>query len=207
MKVRIQVALGLCVMLTLLATFPGLGQSGFWLNNGEVNAPVYDAQGMPLSGANYLAELWGGNTPDSLTPALAYYSRQRVIVPFVSPGGPGYFLDTYAGRDQADHPTVLSVPASGMAWLEVRAWDLRLGATYESVAVLGLGGYGESLPFYANGIDPLDLLSPPAPLIGLQSFSLRPIPEPDAAGLLLLGALLLLLRKHVRSFSTCQTSR
>jgi len=58
--------------------------------------------------------------------------------------------------------------------LQVRAWDARLGSTYEEVSARGIDGYGESPLFYAqgNGISPNGVL--PAPLIGLRSFSLRP---------------------------------
>ena len=96
---------------------------------------------------------------------------------------PGYFFSP------SGYLSVLSVPPLGFAWLQVRVWDTRLGATYEEVAGLGIGGYGESPLFYAQGRNPLsappDL---PGPLIGLQSFSLRPVvPEPSTWALLVLG--------------------
>lgn len=187
-------------IMILLVTNTVFGQSSFWLNNYRnegVDAPVFDSQGIPLAGADYLAELWGGATTNSLTPALAFYSRQRVILPFRTGVDAGYFWDSYVNRDASDDLTILDVPGSGMAWLEVRAWDARLGPTYESVSGLGVGGYGESPLFYADGTDPRGLFVPPSPLIGLQSFNLRPIvPEPSAIGLLLLGGLLLFWRKR-----------
>ena len=104
-----------------------------------VNAPVFDSQGVALEGLNYMAELWGSATPDSLTPVLTFASRQRVFVPFDSGGGAGYFSDP-EGRSFGDQLTVLGVPPStGLAWLEVRAWDSRLGATYEEVAARSQG--------------------------------------------------------------------
>ncbi len=178
-------------LLNFMLLCTAFGQSSFYLNNYSpqaINAPVFDALGDPLQGPNYLVELWGGATPDSLTPAIAYYSRQRVVIPFQSPAGAGYFLDSYVGRDGADHPSILSVPTAGWVWLEVRAWDARLGATYEEVAALAIGGYGSSSPFYAQGGNPLDLLGSPARLLGLQSFSLLAIiPEPSTWALLALG--------------------
>jgi hypothetical protein len=42
------------------------------------------------------------------------------------------------------------------------------------VATLAIGGYGESSLFYAQGGNPF-ILSTPGPLIGLQSFNLRPV--------------------------------
>jgi hypothetical protein len=106
---------------------------------------------------------------------------RRQIVPF---GAGGYF---FSGVAFLSVPTVAPY---GWAWLELRAWDARLGATYEEVAALGIGGYGESPLFYAQGGNANDLLGFPAPLIGLQSFSLRPVvPEPSTVALVLLFGL------------------
>jgi hypothetical protein len=156
-----------------------LAQATFALQNRfpvyAIDAPVFDAQGMPLAGANFRAELWGAATPDALVPAVDLSRNQtRVMVPFL---GNGYFLSTSG---------FIAVPSTvigggGYAWLQVRAWDARLGPTYEDVAVLGLGGYGESPLFYARGGNPFLIPAElPGPLIGLQSFSLRAvIPEPS----------------------------
>lgn len=189
-------------VLSFLLLQSALGQATFRFNNyspsSSINAPVSDAQGNLLAGENYLAELWGGAAPDSLTPAIAVYSGQRVIIPFQSPAGAGYFRDAYVGRDGADHPSIFSVLPGGWAWLEVRAWDARLGATYEEVTALGIGGYGQSQLFYAQGGIP-DLLSIGAPLFGLQSFSLLPIiPEPSSYALLALGGAALWVLRLLR---------
>jgi len=194
-------ALILYVFLYFGAAYPALTQSGFFLGNfvgPNINAPVFDVSGNRLDGSNYVAELWGGNTPDSLTPALGYHSSQRVIIPFMSANGAGYFRDTYTARDPADHPTVLSVPPYvAAAWLEVRAWDVRLGATYEEAVARGLGGFGESPLFMAVGMNPQDLNASPHRLTGLQSFSLRPvIPEPQTWALLALGLAVLAWQRH-----------
>jgi len=182
----------------LFATWPSLAQSSFWLNNAwePVNSPVFDAQGNPLEGSNYAAELWGGATADSLTPALSFGTGHRVIVPFLTGSYAGYFRDE---QSSGDVTTVLSVPSGDLVWLEVRAWDTRLGATYEQAAALGLGGYGESPLFTARGSYPLDLLGLPAPLTGLQSFNLLPVvPEPSSMLLGLLGLALLFCRRLFR---------
>ena len=95
--------------------------------------------------------------------------------------------------------TISDVAPYEYAWLQVRAWDASLGSSYEEVVALGLGGYGESSLFYARGSDP-SAINPdiPAPLIGLQSFSLRAIvPEPTAGALLALGVgILWWVRRH-----------
>ena len=126
---------------------------------------VYGAQGKPLEGTNYMAELWGGSTPDSLSPALIYHGKTRLIVPFITNG---------VFRSGESYLSILSVPANGWAWLQVRAWDARLGPTYEVAITRGIGGYGESPLFYAQGADGRGWLTTPNPLIGLEPFSLRP---------------------------------
>ena len=139
---------------------------------GDVNAPVFDAEGVPLSGTNYLAELWGATTPKSLQPFISWDSSQRAFAPFSNWWGetPGYFWAT-----TWTFPTNVPFGFVGYFWLQVRAWDRRLGSTYEEVAARGLGGYGESPLFYAQGSGGPSC-DPPcegAPLIGLQSFKLR----------------------------------
>jgi len=172
-------------ILSLSLSYAALGQSSFRLQNrflpAGVDAPVFDAQGVPLAGPNYLAELWGGATSNSLAPAIIVGEGRREIVPFVSGG---FFIST------SDFLSVLSVPPNGWAWLEVRAWDARLGTRYEEAVARGLGGYGESPLFYAQGNNPLlgGAPEPAAWLVGLESFSLREvIPEPSVVWLLLLG--------------------
>jgi hypothetical protein len=162
-----------------------LAQSTFRLQNfnqsAGIDAPLFDAQGNRLAGANYAAELWGGVASDSLSPTVSLTSGQRVIVPFLTGTGAGYF-------SAIDEMTVWQVFAGSFAWVQVRAWDARLGATYENVAALGVGGYGESSLLYLMGGNPVGLPTTPAPLVGLESFSLRPlVPEPSSWALLALG--------------------
>jgi hypothetical protein len=161
----------------------GQGLSTFFLFNGDgINAPVFNAEGVPL-GPEYLVELWGAAAPDSLVPAVDLgNSRNRLIVPFA---GGGYF------QASAGFLAVPSMFNGGYSWLQVRAWDAELGGTYEEAAARGIGGYGESPLFYADGGDPTKILPEvPGPLIGLESFSLRPlVPEPSTWILFLLGGI------------------
>src|SRR6266850_6349873 len=132
--------------VNLLLSYAAQGQSSFAFRNlysvYGVDAPVFDARGVPLAGSNYLAELWGGATSDSLAPVVdVWQGNRREIISFVSDG---YFSSASASL------SVLTVPPGGWAWLQVRAWHARLGATYEEVFARGLDGYGESLLFYAQ---------------------------------------------------------
>src|SRR6266851_1743825 len=130
------------IALNLLFGCTLLSQSSFELANYDlplVNAPVFDAQGVPLAGPNYLAELWGAATPDAIAPTLDFgRNAVREIVPFMTGG---YFIYPYS---RLSVPTV--VPGV-YAWLQVRAWDARLGPTYEATVAAGLGGYGQSALF------------------------------------------------------------
>lgn len=177
-------SLNILVALNLSLGCSGWAQSSFELANQHspvVNAPVFDAQGAPLAGPNFVAELWGGVTADSLSPLVDIdQGFRREMAPFISPG---YFFSP------SGYLSVLTVPPAGFAWLQVRVWDRRLGANYEDVAGLAIGGYGESPLFYAQGGVPvITPASLPGPLIGLQSFSLRPVvPEPSTCALLALG--------------------
>ena len=145
----------------------------------NVNAPVFDAEGNRLIGANYVAVLYGGLTQDSLAPATVG-GRVMEPIPFTyMPAGEGGY---FARAGAVDINTVFE---NSYAWLQVRAWDLRLGQTYDEVVARGLGGYGASTLFYARGggVMGTDF---PQPLIGLQSFNL--VPEPGTWALLAVGA-------------------
>jgi hypothetical protein len=170
-------------VLILSLSCTGLSQGTFQFQNLTqvygVDAPVFDANGLRLEGPNYLAELYGGTTVSSLAPAIGEQSGTRVMAPFFTGIGVGYF--------QGPSVSIPGVIGGTMAWVQVRAWDARLGATYEQVSALGIGGYGQSILVHLTSGNPSTPTSP-APLIGLQSFSLLPvIPEPSTWALLALG--------------------
>lgn len=175
-----------------------VAQSSYWFQNyqsPELDAPVFDGQGNRLHGSNYVVVLYGGLALNSLVLAQenAAGFPSMTPVPFMwSPNGQnGYFT----GGDVI----VFSAPSGSLTWLQVRAWDRTLGATYEQVASLDIGGFGESPLFQKAGGYPFGgVPGLPEYLIGLQSFSLLPIvPEPSAAWLLLLGLPLLVWRKRL----------
>ncbi len=167
-----------------------LAQASFQLSNRNlragVDAPVSDWAGNPLSGPGWRAELYGGLTADALSPAVEWGTGPPGVRWATGFEWPGYFRAAPTAGDLV----VWDVPALGWAWLQVRVWDVQLGATYEEAVARGLGGYGASALFYAQGGDPgvYSIPTLPGPLTGLQSFSvLRIVPEPSTWVLLVLG--------------------
>jgi hypothetical protein len=188
-------SIALVVLLSVGLASSAKSQSQFALCNCPpqcaVNAPVFDAQGALLAGTGWRGELWGGADSNSLAPLYILYSGGRNFAPLFTPG---CFRSTKL--------LVLGgVLAGAPAWLQVRVWESSLGATYEGVVPLNLGGYGQSLLFQAVGTDPYaDPPMLPSELIGLQSFSvLAVVPEPATWAVLALGGLgLYFVARHRR---------
>lgn len=95
-------------------------------------------------------------------------ANQRLFAPF---------FDLPRGYFQARTVSFTSTAYwSTWLWLQVRVWGVRVAPTYELAVARGIGGYGESALFYAQGTPgPLCGGAPclPGSLIGLQSFRLR----------------------------------
>jgi len=192
MKTRYSIMFVFCAVLLGWSQ----AQSSFILANrlvwDSVDAPVFDGAGRPLDGTEYRAELYGGTTQDSLSPLYdlriweGSRERVRLALPFASHG---YLVNT-PGRNTVVSPDVSS---GAVLWLQLRAWETRVGDTYEAAVARGLGGYGESALFRKGGGDPGGSLPAlPEPLIGLQSFRLLPvIPEPSTWLLLAVGGVLM----------------
>lgn len=169
----------------------GFSQSLFIFSNYNpregIDAPVFDGSGNRLSGENYVAMLYGGSTAEELTSALnfseGYPPMPPVAFTFTPNGQTGYFANGAV--------IVPNVIPGVFCWLQVRAWDARLGSTYEEVAKLNLGGYGESNLFQDAG-GPAEHLPLPGFMYHLQSFSLLPeVPEAHTACLLIIGLFLI----------------
>ena len=183
-----------CIVLAFQIGDTSFGQSSFLFENyleGGLDAPVFDAAGNRLAGPNYLTVLYGGPVPESLQLASRPFGDSMAPVAFsgVIRGQAGYFF----GSGWVE---VRNVAPGGIASLQVRAWDARLGASYQEVVSLGFGGYSESNIFQKQGGHPGGgVPGLPEPLIGLESFSLRAVvPEPSATLLFLLGLPWLLWR-------------
>ncbi len=141
------------------AVFRPTGGTVYFANRitGLVDAPVFDIDGVTRLDANFVAALYAGPTLDTL-------AAVGTPIAFRSGDGIGYF--------PGDERSVPNVSAGGGAVVQVRAWRLADGATYEA-AVSGGGRAGASEPLTlvtGNFGSPPSL---PASLIGLKPFSLQ----------------------------------
>ncbi|MBM3880627.1 MAG: hypothetical protein FJ387_13070 [Verrucomicrobia bacterium] len=85
----------------------------------SLDAPVSDYDGTPLAGAGFLAQLYGGPTPDSL----------RAV------SSPTTFAD--AGYFSGGRQTIMNVAMGNMAFVQVHAWDASQASTFEAAVQLG----------------------------------------------------------------------
>jgi hypothetical protein len=121
----------------------------------NVNVPIFDLDGTtPLSGSQYVAQLYAGPSLDLLRP-------DGQPTPFQTGANAGYFVPQAI--------TLANVASGDMAYMQVCAWDTSYGTSYEQARATG-GRFGKSgvLEAAAGGG-----LLPPQSLIGLQSFSLQ----------------------------------
>jgi hypothetical protein len=190
--------------LTILAVFLAVGavaygQGTFAMANVNlskgINAPVVDALGSPLSGTDYLAQLWAA--PVGSTAFKAYGDP----VPFRTGSLAGYFLSSV--------PVTLPDVFPGVKVdVEIRAWRASAGGYYYAalmVPMVAAGNYGTSpviIGLATGGVPDPNLGIPPLPaaLVGLQGFSFT-VPEPSTIALGLLGVAVLVLRWRKRQGS------
>ncbi len=124
----------------------------------DLDAPVYDEGGDQLvSGPGFVAQLYAGPTAATLEPV----GRP---IPFLADEGAGYFR----GEDRS----IPTVPPGGIAHVQVRAWELSSGDTYEAAAAaLGKHGGSPTLILVTGNIGSPPTI--PSFLIGLEPFELR----------------------------------
>ena len=138
-------------------------------------APVYDVDGVTkLSGAAYLAQLYVGAEPTSLSPV-------GVVAPFLT--------GLAAGLVRVPTLVVVpSIPPGALAIVQMRAWT-GAAPSYETAVTTGTRA-GASNVFQIRLGASFQL---PASLIGLLSFHLvEGIPEPSTVALIIVGGGLLL---------------
>jgi hypothetical protein len=164
----------------------GQGQVNFANVGPGLNAPIFQNDGTTrLAGAGYQLEILAGTSAGSLT--------ARAATGFLTGGGAGYVNGGVL--------TLAGIPGGTTAFIQVRAWNTALGATYDAAVANGAAGnaYGIGNVFQVTTGNPAGQPpTTPAILVGLTSFNLNPvIPEPSTFVLAGLGiASLLLFRRR-----------
>ena len=118
-------------------------------------APVFDIDGVtPLSGEQYVAQLYAGPSLELMRPA-------GEPSPFHTAFNAGFFVSRIV--------TLANIAPGDHAFTQVRAWESARGSSYEEARALG-GKFGRSdvVELIAGGP-----LAPPPTMVGLRSFSLQ----------------------------------
>jgi hypothetical protein len=142
-----------------------------------VDAPVGDTGGTPLSGSMFAAQLYAG-------PGLPPVGLPTT---FMTGAGAGYF--------SGGTVTINQVTPGGGIVVQVKAWSLGSGATYETAFQRGASQPFTIVTGGFNG-------APPANMIGLQPFCFTAIsgtpciPEPSTWLLFSLGGLALFCQRR-----------
>jgi len=153
-----------------------------------IDAKIIAENGAGLDGAAWLAQLYfaPGNAAESSLQAVSI-----APVPFRTGAAAGYIAVGAAGER-----ILTGVALGGDATVQIRAWNAAAGATYEvaSAAANGIFGKSNLVNVKTGGVG-----APPGPaadLVGLQGFTVHPVPEPTTIALGLMGAGLLFLRRR-----------
>lgn len=163
----------------LFVSARGQGTVTFTTKSGNlVNAPVTYKDGRLVTGTGpeaVLGQLYGA-------PVGAPLAALGSPTPFGSDVGAGYIT---AGNEIQ----IPGVSVGGSAQIKLVAWWAVMGSTYAEAVAKDLGYLMESPSIVVHGLG--GGTTPPALLVGLQGFSLIPIPEPSLGALIILGATLL----------------
>ncbi|HNU52412.1 MAG TPA: SdrD B-like domain-containing protein [Verrucomicrobiota bacterium] len=148
-------ALGL-LTLTWAAEFSVLGQGSIYFANsspGLVYAPILES-GTNVTSEAFRIQLFAGPTTSSMA---AMEPSTTVLKNGVFKGA------------RVDVPTV---PEGGIAYVQIRVWEMAGGATYEEARAAGFRTGASAVLTVKTGGDHLSPPAVPASLVGLQSFSL-----------------------------------
>jgi PEP-CTERM motif len=150
--------------------------------------PITDGRtGAALEGPDWLAQLYFA--PAWSAPELSL-APVGLALPFRSDGGRGF---VNIGPDPASGIRFLPGTQEGdPVTLQVRAWNVAAGATYEAAAASPEGVVGESPPWNSEA----GSLQSPTYLRGMQPFSVEPVPEPSALATFGIGLTLLAARRR-----------
>jgi hypothetical protein len=162
-----------CLSVAPLAFGQGELLFGNRVTAAGINAIVTDGAGNPLDGGTWMAQLYAGATADSMVAV-------GDAVGFRTGAAAGYI--TSVARSVAGSDSGTSVFAA------MAAWDGAGGMSYDDALVRGM-----SAPVQVTLSAPP---ATPAPMAGLQSFSVAVIPEPSTMALGMLGIGALMLRRR-----------
>jgi hypothetical protein len=177
----------LTAVAVLFVSLGALAQGTVNFSNGAagVNAPIRDVSGALAAGTGFIAQLWAGATAGSLAPISP-------TATFATGASAGYFF--------GGSRTVPGVATGSPAFVQVRVWNSGFADWASAFAAYTSGNAaaqigGDLVTAWASpnlGGGP----TPPANLIGMQSFQLRQVPEPSTIALAALGAAALLFRRR-----------
>jgi hypothetical protein len=165
------------VGLTAIGAFgQGLLNVGNRVTAAGIDAPVFDKDGVTrLAGADYLAQAYVGLTEGSLVPV-------GTALAFRTGAAAGYITSTGIA--------VSGIAGGTAAFVQLRAWKVSSGATYEAAAATGDNfGLSKTIQVTLTAAP-----AAPADMAGLASFAL--VPEPSTLALGVLGVAALLLRRR-----------
>jgi hypothetical protein len=167
-----------CLSVTAMAFGQGAVNFGNRVTASGVDAIVKDAAtGAALDAGTWQAQLYAGAAMDALSPVGAAV---------------GFRTGAAAGYITAVERIVPGIAGGSAAWVAMAVWDSADGASYE-VASAAFGKVGMSIPVQ------ITLSSPPAtpaPMSGMQAFSVAIVPEPSTLALGLLGIGALMMRRR-----------
>ncbi|MCL5098327.1 MAG: PEP-CTERM sorting domain-containing protein [Candidatus Omnitrophica bacterium] len=168
-----------CMLASAAAYAQGTVNFSNYAPASGVNAPIYYIDGVTkLAGTAYMAQLYAGIDAGSL-------AAVGDPLAFRTGAGAGFLVASSAPY------TIPGIGGGATATLQVRAWEVATGATWDAAQVRGQSDTFQ-LALGNAGQPP----TPPADLVGLKSFNLAAIPEPSTIALGILGAGLLLIRRR-----------
>lgn len=182
--------------LAAVASLSAFGQGSVSFANTSTQ-PVRRADGTAvpsaLQGGTYQAELLFA--PDGTSTDAATFGEGATRV-----GATTTFNTPQAGVFSGGGRTVTQItPAGGFGLFQVRVWDTRAGVDYNAALASGNSAFqaGYSSVMRVDTADPTTVPPGTPAALGMQSFTLSPIPEPSVIGLGLLGVgTLLMLRRR-----------
>lgn len=161
----------------VLTAAVALGQGSVWLSNwrptqvDRVDTPFFDDRGVRLEGPNYLAQLYAWKKGEGFLPVgcatpfrtNGYFEETFVIIPFIGYEGP--------------------------AWVQVRAWRVDGGPTFEQAALAGAWSGASGTLYLPMTGTPLAGCDPAAPSFDSEAEFLteaaRPLGPPTIPALLI----------------------